>query len=129
MKFREFGLKILTLSDKILDYIPVKSRKIIIFGFAGLVFLILLLTISAIVTGRKPEPVRIASGIITVPADELFYPGEPDFLPALLLEREPRGAWTIEDIEPFWNNPRQGHEEEWKEVVRLAIDRLLENVP
>jgi hypothetical protein len=72
------------------------------------------------------------SGLIReapIPPAELFLPDEPDFLPGVILQREPRKAWTAEEAEPFWYNPLERGEEEWRNRIRAALDEFLEHVP
>jgi hypothetical protein len=64
-----------------------------------------------------------------IPPEELFLPDEPDFLPGVIPEREGRDLWTAEDAEPFWYNPLEGGEEEWRNRIRAVLDEFLEHVP
>jgi hypothetical protein len=66
---------------------------------------------------------------LSIPSEDLFLPDEPDFLPGIILEREPRGAWSSEDARPFWKNPSDGDEAKWRERISSTIDELLEGVP
>jgi hypothetical protein len=66
---------------------------------------------------------------LAIPPEELFLPGEPDFLPELLLERPPRDSWTLEDVRPFWTDPLEGGDGPWRDRVESVIDELLESVP
>jgi hypothetical protein len=77
---------------------------------------------------RGGEP----SGLIReapIPPEELFLPDEPDFLPGVIPERERRDLWTAEDAEPYWYNPLERGEEEWRNRIRAALDEFLEHVP
>ena len=65
----------------------------------------------------------------TLPADDFFLPYEPDFIPDVLLEREPKESWTEEDSRPFWTNPLEGNEGVWRKRIESEIDSLLEHVP
>ena len=113
--------------DNILNKIPKEKRMLVITGFGVIVFLIICLVFISI-SGRQrsPEPQMITNYAL-IPHDELFYPAEPDFVPRLLLEREPRGHWTADDLMPFWLDPRQ-REDEWREAARVVIDRFMEGV-
>jgi hypothetical protein len=64
-----------------------------------------------------------------IPAEDLFLPNEPDFLPGVVPGREQRSVWTAEDAEPYWYNPLEKGEEEWRNRIRTALDEFLENVP
>ncbi|MDR1957346.1 MAG: hypothetical protein LBQ30_10920 [Treponema sp.] len=66
---------------------------------------------------------------LSIAPEELFLPDEPDFLPEVILEREPRSPWTAEDVRPFWTDPLHDDPERWREQVQTAIDELLEGVP
>jgi hypothetical protein len=64
-----------------------------------------------------------------IPPEELFLPGEPDFLPGVIPQREQRKVWTAEDAEPYWYNPLERGEEEWRNRIRGTLDEFLEHVP
>ena len=132
MNIKEIGQDILdkvhSLSDKALERIPEEKRRFIIFISGGILFLAICLVIITLGFGRRTtENPQISSAGIS--ADELFYPGEPDFLPSLLLEREPHQPWTLDDLELFWQDPKAGNEEKWREVIITTVDRLLDGVP
>ncbi|MDR2211586.1 MAG: hypothetical protein LBO65_09020 [Spirochaetaceae bacterium] len=61
--------------------------------------------------------------------EDFFLPYEPDFVPPVLLEREPKDGWTGEDARPFWTDPMEGREEVWRRRIESGIDALLEHVP
>ena len=95
---------------------------------------VLILTISVLVSigsnsgeaALKPE----SSGIfLQIPAEELFLPDEPDYIPGVLLERDRRSSWTFEDAEEYWEDPLRSGEEQWREKIEKAIDDFLERVP
>jgi hypothetical protein len=101
-------------------------------ALAGLTVLMILL-LAAIITGRpsprESEGGAVAFGAAPIPPEDLFLPEEPDFLPSVILERERRDAWTTDDAEPYWYNPLEHGEEEWRERVEEVIDDLLERAP
>jgi hypothetical protein len=73
-----------------------------------------------------------AFGPHSVPAEEFFLPGEPDFLPETIPERERRAAWTGEDAEPFWTDPAGPDAAdlgEYTDLMSAVIDDLMERVP
>ena len=74
----------------------------------------------------EPEKLRFFHAI---PAEELFLPDEPDFLPGVLLERERRTSWTEQDAAEYWQDPLRSGEEQWREAIETAIDEFLERVP
>jgi hypothetical protein len=101
------------------------------FILTGTALVLIVLLVAAFATG-KPAPERpeaALSGSLPIPPEELFLPEEPDFLPPVILEREQRDAWTADDAEPYWYNPLEQGEEEWRERVEQVIDDLLERVP
>ena len=65
----------------------------------------------------------------TLPEEEFFLPYEPDFIPDVLLERDPKETWTEEDAQPFWTDPLEGNEAVWRKRIESEIDSLLENIP
>jgi hypothetical protein len=65
---------------------------------------------------------------IIIPAEELFLPDEPDFVPGVLLGREQRSSWTEEDAVEFWQDPLRYGEEQWRVKIETAINEFLERV-
>ena len=113
------------LVEKFFGFFP-SDKKWLPALLLGCVFLLItVLTVASAIGNKPPKAHVLASGI---PADELFYPAEPEFVPALLLEREPSPGWTAEDIEQFWIDPGLGHEEQWRDTIRGVVDRLMEGV-
>jgi len=94
-----------------------------------------LLTISALISMGKTREVLPPAApegltIITpVAAEDIFLPDEPDFLPAVLLEREQRTSWTEQDASEYWQDPLRFGEEQWRIMIEAVIDDLLERVP
>jgi len=94
-----------------------------------------LLTFSVIMSMKKPEkkyiPVESDRSRFNtaIPADELFLPQEPDFLPGVILERERKTIWTEQDAGIYWLDPLKHGEEQWREKIETAIDEFLERVP
>jgi hypothetical protein len=94
-----------------------------------------LLVLAALGAGRRaergsaPSPGAAAVPAPDVPAEELFIPAEPDFLPAFLLEQEPRHAWSAGDVQPYWKNPGDANGELWREEIRRGVDAIMEGVP
>ncbi|MDR0683917.1 MAG: hypothetical protein LBF83_02165 [Spirochaetaceae bacterium] len=64
-----------------------------------------------------------------VAPEDFFIPEEPDFLPSVMLEREQKKTWSVEDAAEFWTPPSQFPREFWLEEVSNSIDRLLEPLP
>jgi hypothetical protein len=106
-------------------------------GFALSLLLAALITVSPhrvepAAEGEAPQRTGETGGLIPeapIPAAELFLPDEPDFLPGVILQREPREAWTAEEAEPFWYNPLEKGEEVWRNRIRSVLDEFLEYVP
>jgi hypothetical protein len=103
------------------------------FVLAGLA-LVLFILLAAVIFERRPGSKGPETGTAVfksapIPPEDLFLPEEPDFLPPVILERERRDAWTVDDAEPYWYNPLEHGEEEWRERVEEVIDDLLERVP
>lgn len=101
----------------------------------GAAVLVLSLTVLLWVVDQRRDAVpdrgqelRDALGPQLIPPEELFLPGEPDFLPEVLLNREP-APWTAEDARPFWTDPMEGGDELWRERIEKVIDELLEHIP
>jgi len=122
------------LTGRFLGRFPEEKRRPILFAFMGLmvIFLVLIVSVLAINSGkskRGARPESIAGPVI--PGEELFSPGEPDFLPEYILEREPRRFWTVEDIRPYWKNPLASPESSdyWQGEIKTTVDKLLEGVP
>jgi len=126
------------LSEKIKDGLSsfaelVRSNlRIAIVIAAAFVLIILLLLTLVIMSNRSKEPDRPpvsgeSSGNFF--AEDFFLPYEPDFVPGILLEKEPRDSWTEEDARPFWTDPMEGNEEAWRKRIESGVDSLLERVP
>jgi hypothetical protein len=113
------------------------NRKRLLIG-VGAALAVLLLSLAAVllITSRGsragPPPAEGRAGPVQglrIPPEELFFPDEPDFIPGVLLEREPRDSWTAEDAAPYWQDPLKYGEEPWREQAESVIDELLERVP
>jgi len=93
------------------------------------------LTFSVIMSLRGPVKEEFPEGpgrldfVSPIPAEDLFLPDEPDYLPGVLLEREQRLSWTEEDAAEYWQDPLRFGEEQWREKIEAAIDEILERVP
>jgi hypothetical protein len=97
--------------------------------FVVLLTLSVLISIRKSTAGNQPlEPERPKINL-PIPAEELFLPDEPDFLPAILLERERRTSWTEQDAVEYWLDPLRSGEEQWREKIEASIDDFLERIP
>jgi len=108
---------------------PAEKKRPLIFVAGGLAALLLLIVITAAaLNSRRPrEGDPVTRALHHIPPEELFIPAEPDFVPDFLLERDPRHFWSIEDIRPYWRIP--ANPEFWQDVIRSAVDELMESVP
>jgi hypothetical protein len=119
------------LADTVLSRIPEEKRRPVLLCLGGMVvlFICLIVILLAVNPGRAGakevrEPVETA-----LLPEELFFPGEPDFVPSLLLQREPRRFWTVEDVRPFWKDPGSLGRDRWRDEMGAVIDKLMEGIP
>ena len=77
---------------------------------------------------KKPKP-KESVVTVPIPAEELFLPDEPDYVPGVLLERGQRAKWTDEDASEYWQDPLKNGEEQWREKIEASIDEFMEQVP
>ncbi|MDR0503642.1 MAG: hypothetical protein LBH16_10030 [Treponema sp.] len=109
-----------------------QKRQIVLVSAAIFVILLVLSVILSVKGSKKEEipsgPVNV-SRQIPIPAEELFLPDEPDFIPDVLLQREQRSVWNEKDASVFWQDPLASGEEQWRKKIETAVDELMENVP
>ena len=108
-----------------------KKRFAIICTIVFAVLLTLSVLLSMPRSGRQAatnEPVRL-NIVSPIPAEELFLPDEPDYLPGVILERSQRSVWTDQDAAEYWQDPLRFGEEQWREMIEEAIDKFLESIP
>jgi hypothetical protein len=106
------------------------KRKPMLMGFGALAGIFLILVIAAGISSSKKRRTispETASEGLTIAAEELFIPAEPDFIPEFIFEREKRRFWSLEDIRPYWRTPDPG--DRWKEEIKSAVDKLMEGIP
>jgi len=106
------------------------KRKPLFIGFGAMAVLFLILAIAAgILTSKKRRmvPPGAVAGGLTIAAEELFIPAEPDFVPEFIFEREKRRFWSLEDIRQYWRTPDSG--DRWREEIKSAVDKLMEGIP
>ena len=99
-------------------------------GLAGIAVLalFLLVIILALNSGnRNKNMLQTSASLPSIASEELFIPSEPDFLPGILLEREPRYFWSLDDIRVYWRIPEDPGR--WRKEISLALDELMEGVP
>ena len=145
MPFSQFAARVKAALDKIFDWlrlaadtllakIPPEKRKLVLtasLGFCAVFVLVLTVSVAARGgdKGRKSAAVGMAVRQGTIPADDLFLPDEPDFIPGVLPERERRAQWTADDAAPLWQDPLRNGEEPWRDRIERTIDEIMESVP
>jgi len=107
-----------------------QKRRIILIGTAGFAVLLTFSVIMSMVnrTAKTPKEPERAKIRVVIPAEELFLPEEPDFLPGVILDRDRRSIWSEQDAAEYWQDPLRDGEEQWREKIETAIDELLERV-
>jgi hypothetical protein len=131
---KNYQIKALDVLKKKVSTILRKWRKVMLLGLGvlGLLWLIILVLVihhNANLKSNSSRELINAFKPLSIPPEDLFPPDEPDFLPDILLEREPRNPWTAEDVRPFWKDPLHEEPEPWREEIKTVIDELLEGVP
>jgi hypothetical protein len=130
--FQRLRAKLEPLADKVLARIPEEKRRPVLFCLGGTVVLLLVLIVIMLVMSLGRGGAGELSPEIAgppIPQEELFFPGEPDFVPPLLLEREPRHSWAADDARPFWKDPGELGREQWQREMGAVIDKLMDSVP
>ena len=129
-KIKETFSTLVTRIKDAANNIGPNKRKPLLIGFGALVVLLLILIIAAGISSsgkrRRASPDAVA-GSLTIPAEELFIPAEPDFVPEFIFERERRRFWSLEDIRPYWRIPDSS--DRWREEIKSAVDKLMEGIP
>jgi len=119
--------------DSLLDRIPLDRRIVLTLAIGVPVILILFITGASLMSKDKPvKPAALpASSAMSrrIPAEDLFLPDEPDFVPGVILEREKRTQWTAEDALPWWQDPLKDGEQEWRDQIEKTVDEIMESVP
>jgi hypothetical protein len=129
-------VRLLAAVDRLIDKIPQEKRRLALMaGAGGLAAVILVIVGVSVATsggsgGEEAAPAVSAQpqrGVI--PPDELFLPFEPDFVPGVILERERRSEWTVEEAIPLWQNPLTNGEQVWRDLMEETVDTIMESVP
>ncbi|MDR0558024.1 MAG: hypothetical protein LBG43_09225 [Treponema sp.] len=71
---------------------------------------------------------RTTGAASSIPAEDIFLPDEPDYLPKVILEREPH-AWSAEDTREYWTNPLENERINWRETITNVVDGIMDKVP
>jgi hypothetical protein len=134
------GEKAKAVLGKIAAFIAA-HRVYAICAAAGIFIIIVLLVILQVVRHIPEKPAKPADRSAqafersldaeraAIPPEDFFMPGEPDFVPEVLLGREPRDGWSEEDARPFWTDPLEAGAEQWERRAEADIDKMLEAVP
>jgi hypothetical protein len=114
-------------------YIARKRPKALLVGLAGGGVVALVVVITVIVFNFNAGGAKAGNASALFPAgdipdEEFFVPDEPDFLPPVMLHREPGERWTGEDAAPFWTDPAT-LDDDWSNKVEKYVDKLLEGIP
>ncbi|MCL2067114.1 MAG: hypothetical protein FWG99_06580 [Treponema sp.] len=133
-KTGRLGVKARVAAKRAAEASPEKKRRIAVFCAAGALGFLIIIAIMLVVNSGRDSRRDANSGISipswrTIPPEDFFLPEEPDFVPGVLPEREQRESWTLEDAQPYWQDPLKYGEEKWRDMVEAAIDKYLESVP
>lgn len=126
------GNIIQSIQDRFRGLTSEQKRALILIGTGVfVVILIISVVVSAAGSGSKKNSGDAQAMTIStpIPAEELFLPDEPDYVPRVLLEREQRSGWTTEDASIHWQDPLGSNEQKWRERIENVIDDYLERVP
>jgi len=119
-----------SVNDFLDHHVGPDKRKPLLIGSGALIGAFLILLIAAGISGSKKKRVIASESApegITIAADELFIPAEPDFVPEFIFEREKRRSWSLEDIRQYWRIPDAS--DRWVEEIKSAVDKLMEGIP
>lgn len=121
------------IREKFQKLTAAEQRRLAVICTAAFAFLLTLsVIISVINSGSEKNPLPESERnrfILAIPAEELFLPDEPSFLPGVLLEREKRASWNEQDASEHWQDPLKAGEEPWRRKVETFIDNILERIP
>jgi len=128
-----------TLKEKLnyfITLIPL-DRRIVISVMAGIpVVLLVIIGVSLSSTGASADTsakseARPPDNAMSrrIPAEDLFIPEEPDFVPGVILEREKREQWSVDDAMAWWQDPLRDGEQEWRDEIEKNVDDIMEKTP
>jgi len=117
--------------DKLIAMLPADRRVVLTLAIGIPVILLLFITGVSLMSGNKPVKPQPLPAVTTrrIPAEDLFLPDEPDFVPGVILEREKRTQWNAVDAMPWWQDPLKDGEQEWREQIEKTVDEIMESVP
>jgi hypothetical protein len=109
-----FGEKVKAAPAKMAAFIH--ERRVYAFCVVGAILIILVLLIILQIVKHEPAKAAVApapysagSAPASVKPSDFFMSDEPDFVPGVLLGREPADGWVEEDARPFWTDPLEGN--------------------
>ena len=126
--------RIISAVNGVLGMIPEKKRRSVIYiSLGALVFILIVIFWVSIRSCSTPENLifkeitDIRHG--SIGQDEVFLPEEPDFVPKVILERQQRTIWTVDDVMPWWKDPlKNSGEEPWRELIEKTAETILGGV-
>jgi len=130
LKKTQFFSVLVTRLNNLLNLAGPDKRKPLLMGLGALAGIFLILVIVAGISSSKKRQTispEAASEGLTIAAEDLFIPAEPDFIPEFIFEREKRRFWSLEDIRPYWKTPDPG--DRWRDEIKSAVDKLMEGIP
>ncbi|MDR1072427.1 MAG: hypothetical protein LBL45_01975 [Treponema sp.] len=134
-------LTALALALTALNNVFEKHKKIVKVTFGALALILCLLTgvlflqryiIKRDADTKRSEAVqtslRVASDASPIPVEDIFLPDEPDYLPKVILERDPH-TWSAEDAHEYWTNPLENEHINWRGTITNVVDDIMDKVP
>jgi hypothetical protein len=119
--------------DTLFILIPLDRRVVLTVAIG--VPVIMILVVAGISMSSKDTPVEKpaaapvnSAATRRIPSEDLFIPEEPDFVPGVLLEREKREQWSVDDAMPWWQDPLKDGDQEWRDQIEKTVDEIMENV-
>jgi len=120
-------------SNELFDRIPLDRRIILTLAIGVPVILVLIFIGVSLMSEESSVKAAFPpiNNVVTkrIPAEDLFLPDEPDFVPGVILEREKRTKWTSDDAMAWWQDPLRDGEQEWRDQIEKTVDEIMENVP
>jgi len=119
--------------DTLFILFPV-DRRVVLTVVIGVPVILVLVLAGISMTTKDTAPVKPAAPPVNrdanrrIPSEDLFIPDEPDFVPGVLLEREKREQWSVEDAMPWWQDPLKDGDQEWRDQIEKTVDVIMENV-
>jgi hypothetical protein len=119
--------------DRMLNRLPADRRIVLTLAIGIPLVLLLFITGASLLSkGASVKPAALPASSVAarrIPAEDLFLPDEPDFIPGVILEREKRTQWTADDAMPWWQDPLKEGEQEWRDQIEKTVDEIMESVP